>query len=310
MDLQARELYSDIEAAYQEDRVDSSIVDLASVQQKWGLPVSPKPKWRDDGLYLRLRCTQCGREREHFVQHVTVDLGSQSQQDAGKLIPYDPHVMDQEIICPKCGSVDRYELTPQASLRLLVPTAGLESFVALFRGDQKEGNFKPHPRVHHFKSLVFGRPMHPLVGLDKYKEMAAANPRDAVPHFRMGNLLRTLHRYPQALEAFREGYTLGTDNPEYIIARAMTEHDFGDRTVAKILYEQVITLASKQFWRSPVMLDLVQTAQEGLKLLTKGKASPWQVNVVKGGTQSASSPSPHQKKQVKNKAKKKKHKRK
>lgn len=310
MDLDARELYPDIEAAYREDRVDTSVVDLASVQQKWGLPVSPKPKWRDDGLYLRLRCTQCGREREHFVQHVTVDLGSQSQQGAGKLIPYDPHVMDREIICPKCGSVDRYEVTPQASLRLLVPTAGLESFVALFRGDKEKPQFKPHPRVHHFKSLVFGRPMHPLVGLDKYKEMAAANPRDAVPHFRMGNLLRTLHRYSQALEAFRQGYTLGTDNPEYIIARAMAEHDFGDRTVAKILYEQVITLASKQLWRNPVMLDLVQSAQEGLKLLTKGKASPWEVNVVKGGTQSVSSPSPHQKKQVKSKAKKKKHKRK
>lgn len=310
MDLEARELYPDIEAAYQQDRVDTGIVDLASVQQKWGLPVSPKPKWRDDGLYLRLRCTECGRERDHFVQHVSVDLGSQSQQDTGKPIPYDPHVMDREIICPKCGSVDRYELTPQASLRLLVPTAGLESFVALFRGDQEKSKFKPHPRVHHFKSLVFGRPMHPLVGLDQYKERVAANPHDAVPYFRMGNLLRTLHRYPQALAAFRQGYALGTDNPEYIIARAMAEHDFGDRAAAKILYEQVITLASKQLWRNPIMLDLVQTAQEGLKLLARGKASPWEVSVVKGETQSALSPPTHQKKRVKNKAKKKKRKRK
>lgn len=310
MDLDARELYPDIEAAFQEDRVDTSIVDLAWVQQKWGLPVSSKPKWRDDGLYLRLRCTECGREREHFVQHVTVDIGSQSQQEAGKSIPYDPHVMDREIICPKCGSVDHYELTPQASLRLLVPTAGLESFVALFREEQKKDNFEFHSRVHHFKSLVFGRPMHPLVGLDKYKEMIAANPGDAVSHFRMGNLLRTLHRYPQALEAFRRGYTLGMDNPEYIVARAMAEHDFGDRAMAKILYEQLMTLASKQLWRKSAMLDLVRTAQEGLKLLARGKASPWEVSVVRGGTPSASSPPPQRKKRVKNKAKKKKRKRK
>lgn len=310
LDLDARELYPDIEAAYQEDRVDTSIVDLAYIQQKWKLPVLPLPKRRDDGLYLRLRCTQCGREREHFVQHVAVDLGSQSQKTAGKSIPYDPHVMDREIICPKCGSVDRYELTPMAYLRLVVPTSGLGSLVALFQGDQKKGDFKPHPRVHHFQSLVFGRPMHPLVGLDKYKELAAANPRDAAPHFRMGNLLRTLHRYPQALEAFRQGYALGSDNPEYIVVRAMAEHDFGDRAAAKILYEQVITLASKQMWRNPAVLDLVQTAQEGLKLLAQGKASPREVTVVKGGTPSASSAPPSPKKQVQNKAKKKKPKRK
>ena len=90
----------------------------------------------------------------------------------------------------------------------MIPEDGLESFAALFGGDKEKSKFKPHPRVHYFKSVVFGQPMHPLVGLDKYKERIAANPQDVSLRMRMGNLLRTLHRNPQSLEAFRQGLNL------------------------------------------------------------------------------------------------------
>jgi hypothetical protein len=250
--------------------------------------------------------------REYFVQHVTVDLGSQKRKAAGESIKYDPHVMDREIICPKCGARDRYEFTPEASLRLMIPTTGLESFAALFRGDKGKIKFKPHPRIHHFEAVVFGQPMHPLVGLDKYKALIAASPADVTLRMRMGNLLRTLHRYPQALEAFRQGYELGTDDPEYILTQAMAEHDFGDRDVAKKLYEETIALASKQLFRNPVMLGLVQTAKRGLKSLQKGKASPWELDVISGGSQATppTSAPARPKKRVKAKSKNKKRKRK
>jgi tetratricopeptide (TPR) repeat protein len=317
LDLEARELYPEIEAAYQEDRVDTTIVDLAFIQEKWGLQVSSLAKRRDDGFYLPLHCTECDRVREHFVQHVTVDLGSQKKKQAGQPVIYDPHIMDREIICPKCGSRDQYELTPQASLRLMIPTAGPESFMAIFQGEKAKSHFKPHPRVHYFESLVFGRPMHPLVGLDKYKELIAADPKDVTLRMRMGNLLRTLHRYPQALEAFRQGYELGTDNPEYILTRAMAEHDFGDRAIARNLYEETIALAAQQSTLKSYMLELVQTARRGLKLLQRGKASPWEPDVAQGSSSSARQPQPspsrrpkRQKKRIKTRSKKKKRKRK
>ncbi|MFC1975490.1 DUF1186 domain-containing protein [Chloroflexota bacterium] len=309
LDLEARELYPEIEAAYQEDYVDTAIMDLAFVQEKWGLPVSSLFKRRDDGLYLRLRCIECEREREHFVQHVTVDLGTEKEKDAGKSVEYDSHVMDREIICPKCGARDRYELTPQASMRLMVPTDGLESFAALIRGDHDKPKFEPHPRAHYFESVVFGLPMHPLVGLDKYKELIAAKPKDVALRIRMGNLFRTLHRYPQALESFRKGYELGTDNPEFVLIRAMAEHDFGDQTMAKKLYEETITSASiKQIIRDPDISNIVETARRGLKLLKRGKASPWEPEII-GGKRAAkktSSSSPvHRKKRIRAKSKSK-----
>ena len=63
LDLKAKELYPEIEASYQEDRVDTSIVGLESVQEEFVNPLPLSPNRRDDGLYLRLRCIECGRER-------------------------------------------------------------------------------------------------------------------------------------------------------------------------------------------------------------------------------------------------------
>jgi tetratricopeptide (TPR) repeat protein len=241
-----------------------------------------------------------------------VDSGTEKRKAAGQAVKYNSHVMDREIICPKCGARERYELTPQANLRLMVPTASLESFAAIFRGDKGEPKFKPHPNVHYFESLIFGRPMHPLEGLDKYRELIAANPKDVALRMRMGNILRTLHRYPQALEAFRQGYQLGTDDPEYVLTRAMAEHDFGDREIAKGLYEETVTLASKQLMGNPYMITLVQTAHQGLKSLKRGKGSPWQPDVVSGGSKPSQPSLPFglPKKQSKAKSKKKKNKRK
>ena len=236
-------LYPEIEAAYLEDRVDDSIIDLHFVQDKLKLPTTPLPKLREDGLYLRLRCKACERAREHFVQHVMVETDTQSKKAAGRVVKYDPYIVDREIVCPKCGARDQYELTPEASLRLIAPDTGLEAFTALFRGDKTD--LKPHPRVSYFKSYVFGRPMHPLAGLARYKKLITAKPNDADLRVRMGMLLRTLHRYPEALESLRKGHELQPDNPDHAITYAMAEHDFGDRDLARTLYERTIDLASQ-----------------------------------------------------------------
>jgi hypothetical protein len=128
--------------------------------------------------------------------------------------------------------------------------------------------------------MVFGVPMHPLDGLDRYRELIAANPREAINYIRMGNLLRTLYRPSQALDAFRAGYALGVDDPELVTSVAMGEHDFGDRVTAKSLYERVIALTSTKCQTVPRMNDLFCSAKEGLKSLVKGKGSSWELPLV------------------------------
>jgi tetratricopeptide (TPR) repeat protein len=277
LDLDARELYPEIRRVFAEDRVDASIIDLLFVHHRWGLAPLPIPERRGDGLYLRLRCTACDRVREHFVQNVLLDLGTLEQQTQGRPVAYAPHVMDHEIVCPKCGAVDRYEMTPQAYLALTVLPKGLDDMAALLTGKKSGADLPLNPRLHPFRSSVFGKPMHPLAGLEEYRRRIAANPRDAKLYMRMGTLLRTLYRYPEALEAHRQAYALNPNDAEIVLARAMSEHDFGGPAAAKEMYQRVLTLEleGKRTWGIFRSDTWASAAAEGLELLKQRKPSLW-----------------------------------
>ncbi len=278
LDLDARELYTDIEQAFVEDRVDTSIVDLSYVHDYWDLEPVSVPRRRDDGLYLRLRCTACDRVREHFVQYVQLDIGTMEREAEGHSVAYDPYIMDHEIVCPKCGAVDQYAMTPQAYLSLRVQSKGVKDIAEILTGQKSISDLPLNPRVHPFRSSVFGEPMHPLAGLEEYRRRIAANPDDAKLVMRMGTLLRTLYRYSAALEAHRQAYDMDPDDVEIVLTRALSEHDLGDREAAQELYEQVLTvelgkgnLLGRVFRPS----KWASTAAEGLSLLKKRQPSPW-----------------------------------
>lgn len=275
-DLEAKELYDEIKRAYDEDRVDSTIIDLPYVHQKWDLKPLPQPEWRSDGLNLLLHCTNCHRERYHFVQHVLVDLNTLEKQTRGLPVKYDAHIMDREIICPKCQAVDQYELTPQANLRLYMPNADVDDITAMLTGGKPKQQ-EPNPFMTSFKAYAFGRPMHPLVALEEYRQKIAARPNDALLHMRLGNMLRTLRREAQSLAAFRQAYELAPEHAEICLTRGMAEHDYGDRDVAKTMYEEVLRLISPvQMLRQDEQAGMAFAAAEGLKNLKRGKTSPHQ----------------------------------
>jgi tetratricopeptide (TPR) repeat protein len=277
LDLDARELYPEIQRAFAEDRVDTSVITLPDVHGRWRLAPVPVPERRKDGLYLRLRCTACDRIREHFVQNVLLDLGTLEQQTQGRPVVYDPYIMDHEIVCPKCGAVDQYAMTPQAHLALLVLPNKVDDLTALLAGKKSASDLPPNPRVHPFRSSVFKQPMHPLAGLEEYRRRIAANPKDAKLYMRMGTLLRTLYRYSDALEAHRQAYALNPNDAEIALARAMSEHDFGDRVAAKEMYERVLALELKGKGRWGIVRSdtWAGAAMEGLEELKRHKPSPW-----------------------------------
>ncbi len=272
VDLDARELYPDIQRAFAEDRVDPQVTDLAWVQQRWGLPSPPPPRWRDDGLYLPLRCTACGRIRIHFVQRVLVDVNTLEKQGRGETVNHDPYIMDHEIVCPKCQAVDRYEMTPLADLRLVGPD-NLPALLNSMAG-KKPGEFKPNPRVRSFRSMVFGRPMHPLDGLAEYRRRIMLDPNNAELHLRLGNLLRTLLRPQAALAEHRRAYALDQNDAEIALACGMSEHDFGDKAAAKACYERVARLELKGILGIVPSESLAGSAFEGLDRLKRGLSSP------------------------------------
>jgi tetratricopeptide (TPR) repeat protein len=103
---------------------------------------------------------------------------------------------------------------------------------------------------------------------------------------RMGTLLRTLYRYPAALEAHRQAYALNPNDAEIALARAMSEHDFGDRAAAKEMYERVLALElkGKGTWGIVRSNTWAGAAAEGLDQLKRRKPSPWALPVYDPAT--------------------------
>jgi len=271
VDLEARELYPEIKQIFDEDRLEAGWLDLDYVHMQWEMPRTPDPKRRMDGMYLPLVCKNCGRKREHFTESVLVDINTLDSTDEGEPSKYDAHILDHEIVCPKCGSADQYEMTAIAHLRMAGPDAILS--LPGFSADKKPKKIKANPRVLYFRSAVFGESMHPLDGLDKYRRRIAVNPNDALLHAKMGSLLRTLMRYPEALEAGRYAYQLDPNNPEIVIRLAFSEHDLGDRETARQLYQKFINQNPNK-GISRYMDDYAIGAIEGLRNLKRNRPSP------------------------------------
>lgn len=280
LNLNLRVLYPEITRAFLEDRVDTKVVTPLEVKHHWDLLPMPWPERRNDGLYLRLRCTACNRIREHFVQNIILELNTREKEDDENPTTYGPYIMDHEIVCPKCGAVDHYGMTPMAHLTLFVTANKLGNLEDLLAGKKKASDFSLNPRVHPFRSTVFGQPMHPLAGLEEYRRRIKANPLDAKLFMKMGTLLRTLYRNSAALEAHRQAYALNPNDAEIALVRGFSEHDFGDPSEAKKMYEHVVNLElkGKGMWNLVRSDTYTGAAVEGLDFLKRRQPSPWSVS--------------------------------
>jgi tetratricopeptide (TPR) repeat protein len=237
LEIDARELHPEIRRIYDEDCLEPGIVNLEDIHDEWGLePLPSRPALGPDGMRLPLMCKDCGRTREHFVEHVLIDVPSLEQEESGETLAYSPFIMDHDIVC-KCGAVNRYDLTAIAHLRM----AGPEQFGALLGlSEKKKPKLKANPRVLYFSSSAFGKLMHPLEAVDEYRRLIAAQPRQVELYLRFGNLLRMTLRYSQALEAYHKALDLAPNDPEVVLTVAIAEHDIGDTEAARQHYQQIL----------------------------------------------------------------------
>ena len=234
LDLKADELLPDMERAFAEDRVDRNIIDESSVYRELGLPIPPLPEHRTNGLYLRLECKSCGRVREHFTHFVILNILEDDDNPAQRC----PFVLDHEVVCPKCGVVDQYELPDIELIRLM--NLDLEQIPDFLSNKPPKSPPKYGPRIYILRGAGMGKPMHILDGINEYRNQIAMQPSNAALHMRLGNSLRTIGRYPQALESYRKALAINGHAPEILVPAATAEHDFGDQDAAKLLYERIV----------------------------------------------------------------------
>ena len=275
LDLKARELLPEMERAFAEDRVDRKIIDEYSLYHELDLPIPPMPERRSDGLYLRLECKACGRVREHFSHFVLWNI-LEDGDNPGKRSPY---ILDHEVVCPKCGAVDQYELPGIELIKLM--NLGVEQIADLLSKKPAKTPPKYDPRVYTLRGTTMGKTMHILDGLNEYRNRIALQPSNAELHMRLGNTLRTIGRYPQALDAYRKAVAINGDDPDILFPAATAEHDFGDQGVATQLYERIVKsgrVGPRTFLEG--LEELVMASVQGLEAMRRGEISPWAYQVM------------------------------
>ncbi|MCX7851263.1 MAG: tetratricopeptide repeat protein, partial [Caldilineales bacterium] len=253
LDLDARELLPVIQAAFREDRVSPWIISPQDVETRWQLSISEETP---QGNQILLICKKCHRYRYFAVKNVVIDLNSLEKEMNGEPVRYSPFIMDREIICPKCGARDQYDLEP------------------LFRTALLDENLRRFP-VTLVRGYAFKQPMHPLEAIERYKMRILTHPRRAENYLRLGNLLRFLHRSEQALAMTRKGHELEPDHVEWTLMRAMAEHDLGDRNSARQYYKKVIQLAEQARNQGADVTWFMLLANKSLENLSRGEPSAW-----------------------------------
>jgi tetratricopeptide (TPR) repeat protein len=279
LDLDARELYPDIKTAFDEDRVDPTMINLVEIHEKWGLPPIQKKHIPGDHLNLLLECTACSRLRYHLTQYVLVT--NSSQRDESR---FDNCILDHKVICPKCGAEDRYKLSTQAQFTLFAPRDE-EAIRALANDEIPSSPPVYHPSMYFIKTPAKTRNMHPFDALAEYQFLLTKKPGNAKLHLGYANMLRMLFRYENALDEYRTAYSLDRNDPEIVTAYAMAEHDFGDRQTARQLYERVLSMQAQETTNIKALLENASESKEmmvgatavmGLDRLNLDQDSPWE----------------------------------
>jgi tetratricopeptide (TPR) repeat protein len=164
--------------------------------------------------------------------------------------------MDREIICPKCGARDQYEVE------------------SIFYETLIKNEYRSIP-VTSIRARAFNQYMHPLEAIERYKLRILTHPRQAENYMRLGNLLRILRRSDQALAMIRQGHALEPLHPEWTLIRATAEHDLGNKQLARRYYEEVLRLTAKAHEQDQNITWFKVLANKGLKNLARGQPSVW-----------------------------------
>jgi len=269
-DLKALTAYEAIRRAYAEDRVDGQIIGLEDVERDFEMrpPLDfnapPKPR-AEPGVRLTLKCKVCGREREHIFPKVYYDLGTAN--DDKKKNKYDPLIIPQRVVCPKCGAVEQYELGAMGHVAVTASLLALQfpDGGTYLREDQ---------RVTFLNFTTRWGPMHPQEAIERYQRELARQPEDVSLHVGFGNLYKILGRHGQAESEYAQALRLDPDAAEAWMGLAQLAETRRDIPEAIRCWEKVQETYRKSGLSPADQILVGEDAEEALADLRQGIIPP------------------------------------
>ena len=280
-----KSLLPEIEAAFRDDVVDIEVISVEDVELSWETALDvpgqePPPEGRE---YLYLRCKKCGSTRLHAVKSVIIDSGTMDKLVQKEQPRYSPFIMDHEIVCPRCGSRDNYEVPELAKMKLLaqamsdfdVPPDQDDFAAGLFRIFQ-ERETSLEVTIAQMSDME-GREIHPLELRDEYLRRIKKNPQNVNHYIGLANIYKNLGWEEDVLKIMRRARKVAPHNLDVLLHLAMAEHDAGDKRVAEELYERILneTMSRGKSMPGSEEIEMAGIAYDGIRRLSKGKISPW-----------------------------------
>ncbi len=288
----ARTAYDAIRRAYAEDRVTPRVIGLEDVEEDFGMrpPADssrPPKKRAESGVRLELRCTACGRERDHVFPIVYYDMGT--GRDEKKSEKYDPLIIPQRVVCPKCGAVDQYELGGFGRIAVL---ASLMAEKAEQSG-KLAGELPGLPKDQRIRFVEFTTrwgSMHPLAAIERYQSELAQQPEDSSLIVGYGHILHTLGRLDEAAEQYRQALALDDRDIDAWESLAQVAGHQGDIPQARHCWRRVLDLALTTPLHPHDRQDLLDRARNSIEQLNQGDIPEFRPPVVSGAQPAQRSP--------------------
>ena len=239
-DLKATGAYEAICRVYAEDRVDTQIVSLEDVERDFAMlppvdPGRPPGHTEEPGVRLELKCKACGRERSHVFPMVYCDLGTLG--DAKKSARYNPIIIPQRVVCPKCGAVNQYELGGMGYVALLANVMAIAH-------PEIPDLLPENKQIRFITFTTRWGPMHPQEAIERYQRELAQWPDDVSLHIGFGNALRLLGHFDEAHSEYERATELDPGEPEVWINLAQLAGLEQDIPSAIRCWEKVQELSS------------------------------------------------------------------
>jgi tetratricopeptide (TPR) repeat protein len=265
-DLEAREAYPAIKRAYDEDRVDLSVIGLEDVEADLGM--RPKPDYskleppQEPGVRLELKCKVCGRERSYLFPKVYCDLGT--IRDKKKRAKYDPIIIPQAVVCSKCGAVDQYELAGMGHIALI---ADLLAQTAPELGDLR----REDQHIQYMEFEAMGRKMHPLEAIERYRDKIARHPDDSELYIGYGNVLRFLGRFDEAEAQYQRVMEMDPFNPDAYAEMAVLALKQRNKKEAIAFWQKVLEVTPNSQVPDRDKSLYLESAREAIEAIRSGR---------------------------------------
>jgi hypothetical protein len=288
----ARTAYDAISRAYAQDRVTPRVISLESVEADFGMqtPASARRSSKErtePGVHLELRCTACGRERDHILPVVYYDMGI--ARDEKKSEKYDPLIIPQRVVCPKCGAVDQYELGGFGHIAVM---ASLMAETAERTGETISDlpALPAEQRVRFLEFTTRWGPMHPSQAIERYQRELARRPKDDALLIGYGNVLRFLGRLDEAEEQYRQALALDDDNLEAWESMAQLAGQQSDIPQATQCWRRVLGLALTAPLSHDDRQELIDRARMSIEYLSRGEIPEFAPQMMGGPPRAERSP--------------------